>query len=235
MVDLAKPATVRAFTQAWPADRPLHLLVNNAGIMACPLTRVGPGWEAQLAVNHLGHTALTIGLLPALRRTEGARVVALSSVAHRLASVDLDDLHFERRPYDKWKAYGQSKSANALMTLALDTRFAGDGLTANAVHPGGIITGLQQHLPVEEQRRLGFLEEDGSPSARFKTVAQGASTTAWAATAPELAGVGGRYLEDCREACRRSPAIAIDYAAHIMDRELADRLWVASERLLADA
>ena len=232
-LDLADVPGVRAFAGAWGA-RPLHLLVNNAGVMACPLARTPSGWELQFATNHLGHFALTTGLLPALRAAGTARVVTLSSMGHKLAGIDFDDLHFERRPYNKWKAYGQAKSANALMSLGLHDRHAGDGLTALAVHPGGVDTELHRHVPDEEKRAMGWMGDDGQLSRHFKTPEQGAATSVWAATSPDLAGRGGLYLEDCQEGLPAAPDDRRSgYAPHIMDREVARRLWAVSEQLLA--
>jgi NAD(P)-dependent dehydrogenase (short-subunit alcohol dehydrogenase family) len=238
-LDLADLVSVRRFAHAWNTQaKPLHILINNAAIMACPLQRTTQGWESQFATNHLGHFALTTGLLPALQAAGAhggdARVVCLSSSGHKLSTVHLDDLHFAHRPYDKWKAYGQAKSANALFALGLHLRFAAQGITANAVHPGGIMTGLQKYLSVDEMRAMGWFKEDGTPLDLFKSVAQGASTSAWAATAPELAGHGGHYLEDCHEGVPAEPGNRISgYAAHIMDAALADGLWEASEQMLA--
>src|SRR5512139_1318689 len=164
LLDLADLASVKRFTDDWLArGAPLHVLVNNAGIMACPLTRVGPGWESQFATNHLGHFALTRALLPALLESDAPRVVALSSSGHRLSSIVFDDIHFERREYNKWKAYGQAKTANALMALHLDTLHANNGLTANAVHPGGIKTGLSRFISREEMEAMGWVRP-GAPA-----------------------------------------------------------------------
>ena len=234
-LDLADLSSVRGFATAWGAA-PLHVLVTNAGIMACPLTRTAAGWELQLAVNHLGHAALVRALLPALLAAAPARVVALSSAAHRIASVDLEDPFFERRPYSKWKAYGQAKTCNGLMALALDGAYASHGLTANAVHPGAIMTGLQQHLSLDEQRASGLIDEHGNPPAFFKSAAQGAATSTWAATAPALAGRGGLYLEDCKQGAPATPEDRwAGYAPYLADRDLAARLWAWTCSTLDDA
>lgn len=240
-LDLADLISVRRFASQWTsAGKPLHMLINNAGIMACPLERNALGWESQFATNHLGHFALTTGLLPALQlaASDGgdARVVCLSSSGHKIATVDLDDIHFEHREYDKWKAYGQAKSANALFSLGLHLRHGSEGITANAVHPGGIMTGLQKNLATEEMRALGWLKEDGAPLDLFKSPAQGASTSVWAATAQALRGHGGLYLEDCRQGVQAERGNRVSgYAPHIMDADLANRLWLASEEMLAKA
>lgn len=238
-LDLADLASVRSFAAGWlETGTALDILINNAGIMACPLTRTAQAWEAQFATNHLGHFALTSALLPALQQagtsTGEARVVCLSSTGHKIAGVDFDDIHFERRNYNKWHAYGQAKSANALMALGLHLKYASRGITANAVHPGGIMTGLQKFLPLEEMRALGWLKADDTPLDIFKTPAQGASTSVWAATAPALKGHGGLYLEDCRQGLPAEPSNRISgYSPHIADPTLALRLWKVSERMLS--
>lgn len=239
LLDLDDLGSVRHFAAAWLAsDRALDILINNAAIMACPLTRTAQGWEAQFAINHLGHFALTTALLPALQRAGhnhgDARVVCLSSSGHKIAGVNFDDIHFERRDYNKWKAYGQAKSANALFALGLHGRHGGEGITANAVHPGGIMTGLQKFLPIEEMRALGWLKADDTPLDLFKTPAQGAATSVWAATAPALKGRGGLYLEDCQQGLPAEPSNRVSgYCAHIADPAAAERLWVVSQAMLA--
>ena len=238
-LDLADLASVRQCASDWLATgQALDMLVNNAAIMACPLTRSAQGWEAQFATNHLGHFALTTALLPALLKagaTHGdARVVCLSSTGHKLGGVVFDDIHFERRDYNKWKAYGQAKSANALMALGLHLKFGSQGITANAVHPGGIMTGLQKFLPHEEMQALGWLKADGTPLDIFKTIEQGASTSVWAATAPALKGHGGLYLEDCKQGVPAEPTNRVSgYSPHIADPAIAHRLWDVSERMLS--
>ena len=233
VLDLADLSSVRSAARSWCDHHPnLDILINNAGVMACPLGRTSDGFELQMGTNHLGHFALFEQLLPSLRSGDGARVVALSSSAHRRSDIVLDDLNYEDRPYDAWEAYGQSKTANALFAVELSRRFGDEGIWANAVMPGGILTGLQRHMSIEDQRAAGFVDEDGTPNVLFKNVEQGASTSVWAATAPQLAGVGGRYLEDCGEAGVMDPAMPfmgrMDYA---VDPERAVRLWEASEAL----
>ena len=240
-LDLGDLATVRQLAANWlTSGKALDILINNAAIMACPLTRTAQGWEAQFATNHLGHFALTTALLPALQKagqaSGDARVVCLSSSGHKIAGVDFDDIHFERRDYNKWKAYGQAKSANAMFALGLHLRHHADGITANAVHPGGIMTGLQKFLPLEEMRALGWLKADDTPLDIFKSPAQGASTSVWAATAPALKAKGGRYLEDCRQGLPAEPSNRVSgYSPHIMDAAAAQRLWEVSETLLTKA
>jgi NAD(P)-dependent dehydrogenase (short-subunit alcohol dehydrogenase family) len=238
MLDLGDLATVRKFAADWVATgNSLDILINNAAIMACPLTRTAHGWEAQFATNHLGHHLLTTGLLAALKKAGqahgDARVVCLSSSGHKLSGIDFDDIHYERREYNKWKAYGQAKSANALFAQGLHLRHRADGITANAVHPGGIMTGLQKFLPIEEMRAMGWLKADDTPLDIFKNPPQGASTSVWAATGAELKGKGGMYLEDCNQGLQAEPTNRVSgYSPHIMDAESAHRLWAVSDAML---
>lgn len=243
-LDLADLASVREFAAGIVRDLDaLDLLINNAGIMACPEARVGPGWESQFGVNHMGHFALTRALLPLLKKTPGHRVVALSSTGHKISDIRWDDIQFERDPYDKWQAYGQAKTANALFANALSRRVKGSGGLAFSVHPGGIFTPLQRHLPQEEQIRLGWLDENGEPSelakSGFKTPAQGCSTTLWAATAAALEGKPGVYCEDCDIAAPTDPdsqtARWFGVDGHAANDESAEKLWEISERILAQA
>lgn len=241
-MDLGDIASVRRFAEDIRASESrLDLLINNAGIMACPETRVGPGWESQFGTNHLGHMALTLGLMDLLNITGGARVVALSSTGHKISGIRWDDIAFRALPYDKWQAYGQSKTANALFANALSRRLRASGGHAFSVHPGGIFTPLQRHLGFEEQVRLGWLNADGSPSelakAGFKSTEQGCATTLWAATSAALAGRPGVYCEDCDIA---APTVAGSpfarfrgVEAHACDDEAAQRLWEISASMLA--
>jgi NAD(P)-dependent dehydrogenase (short-subunit alcohol dehydrogenase family) len=188
----------------------------------------------QFGTNHVGHFALTAGLLPALKAAGKARVVALSSIGHRRSDVHFEDLNFRERPYDPWAAYGQSKTANVLFAVGLTRRYASDGITANAVMPGGILTGLQKHMTRQEQMAMGWFDESGTPNPRFKSTAQGASTSIWAAVAPELEGVGGLYLEDCAVAQPwTSERPMSGYMPHARDPESAERLWSVSEEINA--
>jgi NAD(P)-dependent dehydrogenase (short-subunit alcohol dehydrogenase family) len=237
-LDLADLDSVRAFATAFlDTDRPIDLLINNAAIMANPETRVGPGWESQFATNHLGHFALANLLWPALRAApNGARVVALSSSGHKRSGVVFDDIMFDRRPYEKWQAYGQAKTANSLFAVQLDQLGADAGVRAFAVHPGGILTPLQRHLSKEEMMDFGWIDADGNPlETRFKTPEQGASTTVWAATSPRLEGMGGVYCEDCDIAAPTDPdaedARYRGVEAHAYDRDAAARLWEVSAAL----
>ncbi len=243
-LDLSSLPSIRAFADQMVQrlDR-LDLLINNAGIMACPLARVGPGWESQFGVNHMGHFTLTQGLLPLLRHTDHPRVVCLSSGAHKRSDIRWDDIGYDRSPYDKWQAYGQAKTANALFANALSRRLRDDGGRAFAVHPGGIFTPLQRHLPTEEMIALGWLGEDGQPSevARrgFKTPEQGCATTLWPATSALLDDTPGVYCEDCDIAEPTDPTSPLaryrGVDDHATSDESAEQLWAISEDLLAQA
>src|SRR3954452_523180 len=192
-LELTDPASIDAFVKAW--DGPLDILVNNAGVMAIQeLTLTDRGDEMQFATNHLGHFALALGLHDALAASGNARIVSVSSSGHLRSPVVFDDINFAFRPYDPWLAYGQSKTANVLFAVEAMRRWAGDGITANALMPGGIATNLQRHLDP------GYIESRVAEGARLKTPEQGAATSVLLAAAPDLEGVGGRYYEDCHEA-----------------------------------
>jgi len=197
-LDLADLDSVRVFAERFLASgRRVHIVISSAGIMACPETRVGPGWEAQFAINHLGHYALVNLLWPALARGHAARVVALSSGLDEASRIHWDDVHFERG-YDKWQAYIQSKKANALFAAWLDGLGRDSGVRAFSVNPGYILTPLQRHLTKAEMLAAGWIDEDGNAAMPvFKTPEQGAATQVWAATSPQLAGMGGAYCADC--------------------------------------
>lgn len=232
-LDLADQQSVHGFAERFLASgRSADIVINSAGIMACPETRVGPGWEAQFATNHLGHYALVNLLWPAISRG-GARVVTVSSGAHRISPIRWDDPQFERG-YDNWQAYGQAKTANVLFTVHLDAIGTSAGVRAFAVSPGSILTPLQRYLPKEEMVAKGWIDEDGnSADADFKTPEQGAATQVWAATSPQLAGMGGVYCEHCDIADRApsgepSNGGVLDYA---IDPEDAARLWTLSAEL----
>jgi NAD(P)-dependent dehydrogenase (short-subunit alcohol dehydrogenase family) len=232
MVDLADLSSVKAFTQAW-GGKPLNMLINNAGVMACPLSYTADDLEMQLGTNHFGHFALGVGLAGALRngaqKGRAARLVSLSSIGHLRSAMNFEDPHYHSRDYDKWAAYGQSKTANALFAVGFDKRLAGQGVNANSVMPGGIFTPLQRHLPHEEQVAMGWYDAEGKPAVGFKTPAQGASTSVWAAVGDELEGVGGLYLENLAQAGPYQPGNRFGVAPHALDAEAAERLWRLSE------
>jgi NAD(P)-dependent dehydrogenase (short-subunit alcohol dehydrogenase family) len=223
-LDLVDWASIAAFVDGWRG--PLHILVNNAGVMALPEERTAEGWEMQFATNHLGHFALAIGLRPALAAAGNARIVSVSSSAHQRSPVVFDDLHFAFRNYDPLLAYGQSKTANVLFAVAATARWAADGITANALMPGSIATNLQRYLGGTQ-----------TPPAQRKTPGQGAATSVLLATSPQLEGIGGRYFVDCNEAApvtRRTNDMT-GVAPFALDVGNADRLWEVSLRLLATA
>lgn len=232
-LDLGDLESVRGFSERFLASgRTIDIVIGSAGIMACPETRVGPGWEAQFATNHLGHFALVNRLWPAIV-PGGARVVSVSSRGHHFSGIRWDDVHW-RQGYDKWEAYGQAKTANVLFAVHLDRLGRDFGVRALALHPGGIITPLQRHLPKEEMVERGWIDEDGNvlnPEG-FKTPPQGAATQVWAATSPQLDGLGGVYLEDCDIA---EPATEGEertgVKAWATDPEQAARLWDLSAEL----
>ncbi|HEY1575245.1 MAG TPA: SDR family NAD(P)-dependent oxidoreductase [Pseudonocardiaceae bacterium] len=227
-LDLSDQRSVAAFTAAWTG--PLHLLINNAGVMNTPETRTPEGWELQFATNHFGHFALTTGLHDALAAAGGARVVSLSSRAHVRAGVDFDDIHFREREYEPMLAYAQSKTANVLFAVAASDRWADDGITVNAVHPGAVLTNLTRHM---DQAELDAAIERGRAAGEeFKTPQQGAATSVLVATWPALKGIGGRYFEDCNQAERHLPD-TYGVADHALDPAGAQRLWEVSEATLA--
>ena len=244
-VELADRASVSDFLANWSG--PLHILVNNAGVMALPELELTPeGWEMQFATNHLGHFELALGLHDALAAAGDARIVSLSSRGHLRSPVVFDDINFSSRPYDPWLAYGQSKTANVLFAVEATRRWAEDGTTANAVHPGGIDTNLSRHMDpkyVAELRASAAKDTDAETydgsQFRFKTVEQGAATSVLVATSPQLEGIGGRYFEDCNEARVLDPdapnTSTSGVAAYALDPENARRLWDVSLRMLDEA
>jgi NAD(P)-dependent dehydrogenase (short-subunit alcohol dehydrogenase family) len=226
-LDLADQASVAAFADGWSG--PLHVLVNNAGVMAIPeLRRTAEGWELQFATNHLGHFALAVRLRGSLEAAGDARVVSVSSGGHKSSPVLFEDLGFDRHPYDPWVAYGQSKTANILFAVEAARRWAPDGITVNAVHPGAIAeTNLARHMDPAEREAL-------SGAFRWKTVEQGAATSVLVATSPLLEGVGGRYFEDCNEAeplPEGTTMASSGVAPYALDAGNAERLWTVSEEL----
>ena len=237
-LDLMDPVSIDAFADRFLASgRALPILVNNAGIFVNQLTRDTRGYESQFSTNHLGHFQLTARLWPALRQAAGARVVSVSSRGHKRTGVDFDDPNFDRRTYDRFLAYGQSKTANALFAVALDARGEPHGVRAFSLHPGGIITGLVRHMTAEELRGAGIIDDQGrpiiDPERNMKTPEQGAATTVWCATSPQLDGLGGVYCENC-DIAGPVPADSTELlgvSPWAIDPGLADRLWILSERL----
>ena len=242
-MDLGNLNSVRKFTEDFKESfGKLDLLINNAGIMACPETRIGNGWESQFAVNHIGHFLLTKELMDTMAENDGARFVSLSSSAHSLTGILWDDIHFRNNSYDKWMAYGQSKTASSLVAIEFHRRMVDKGVSGFSVHPGGILTPLQRHLQKEEMVALGWMDEEGSPSEMakncFKTTSQGASTTLWCATSPSLNEIGGVFCEDCDIAKRKNEVDEslqryFGVADWAVDTEEASKLWDVTEKMLA--
>ena len=242
-MDLGNLNSVRKFTEDFKESfGKLDLLINNAGIMACPETRIGNGWESQFAINHIGHFLLTTELMDTMAENDGARFVSLSSSAHSLTGILWDDIHFRKNSYDKWMAYGQSKTASSLIAIEFHKRMVDKGVSGFSVHPGGILTPLQRHLQKEEMVALGWMDEDGSPSEItknfFKTTSQGASTTLWCATSSSLNGIGAVFCEDCDIAKRKNEVDEslqryFGVADWAVDTEEASKLWDVTEKMLA--
>lgn len=226
-LDLADLRSVAALTDAW--EGPLDILINNAGVMYTPELRTSEGRELQFATNHLGHFALATGLHPALAAAGRARIVAVSSVGHLRQAVDFDDIDYRRRPFDTRLAYGQSKTATVLFTVEATRRWAGDGITANAVHPGAVLSNLTRHMSQDE------LDKAIASGYTFKTPEQGAATSVLLATWPGVEGIGGRYFEDCQEAPLHREGVSGGVAAHALDSVAAERLWQVSLDMLASA
>lgn len=238
-MDLSRPDAIQAFcADVVGRGHPVSLLINCAGVMASPLRRDAAGHESQFSTNHLGHYRLTCGLWPALRASGDARVVAVSSRGHQIAGVDFDDIDFNRRAYDKWNAYGQSKTANALFAVALDLRGREQGVRAFSLHPGQILTDLGRHLSRDEIAAFDVLDENGqqkiAPELGLKTLEQGAATGLWCATSSALNGQGGVYCEDCNIATLNRPETGRKGVAQwAVDAEYAERLWRLSEQWTA--
>ncbi|BEP13045.1 SDR family NAD(P)-dependent oxidoreductase [Acidothermaceae bacterium B102] len=227
-LDLAKRSSVEAFVSDWSG--PLNILVNNAGVMASPRMYTVDGWELQFGTNHMGHFILTTGLRPALAAADGARVVSVSSSGHLRSSVDFDDLRFMQREYDPWLAYGQSKTANIWMANEIAVRWRDDGIVANSLMPGAIHTNLQRHVSAQELDRL---RARSGPDIGWKSVEQGAATSVLLAASPLVAGVTGRYYENCNEAEPNAGGARTGYATWAYDEAGAARLWDTSLQLLA--
>jgi NAD(P)-dependent dehydrogenase (short-subunit alcohol dehydrogenase family) len=237
-LDLANPDTIERFAD-WFLNKgsPLHMLVNNAGVMFTPFGKDARGYETQFAINHLGHFELSLRLWPALARARGARIVALSSRGHRYSPVHFDDVNFDRRPYDKFAAYGQSKTAVALFAVGADQRGKADGIRAFSVHPGRIVsTHLSRFMSDEERAAIPMVDSLGqafdAPEDFIKSIEQGAATSVWCATSPTLDGLGGLYCEDCNIAPVVEPdSQGLGVRPYAIDPVLADQLWSLSERM----
>ena len=240
-VDLADPSSVIKFVDRFlDSNFTLDILINNAGIMACPQMPTKEGWDLQFAVNHIGHFILTKGLMPLMKKADEPRIVTLSSTGHKLSGIQWDDVNF-KNSYDKWQAYGQSKTAASLLAVEINTRMKEQGIKSYSVHPGGIVTPLQRHLENEEMVALGWKKEDGSLSdmaaAAFKSPSQGASTTLWCATSPMLNDISGVYCEDCDVAPRQSEGPEARYvgvADWAVDTDEATKLWELTEQMISN-
>ena len=239
-MDLSDLPSVTRFGEAIAANHPkIDIAIFNAGVMACPLYRTQQGLEWQLGVNHVGHYVLLQTLLPALRAARGARLVTLSSIAHRMSAVRFDDMNYTDREYDKWQAYGQAKSAQSLMAVELDRREAGNGIRSFSVHPGGIFTPLQRHLGNAEMAEFGWTDTDGRPSPvaekLFKTTTQGCATSLWAATHSLLDNIGGVYCEDCNvsDVVPDESNAFTGVRQWAVDSETAQRTWTETEALIS--
>ena len=241
VVDLGDLATIRAFaTDFLDCHEGVDILINNAGVMACPQGVTVDGFEVQFGTNHLGHFLLTSLLLPALLRRAQPRVVTLSSAGHSRSDVDLDDPFFATTPYSPWEAYGRSKSANALFARELANRYGDRGLLSFSVHPGGIITDLGRHLDEDlmadmaafAKERAATAGDPGGAEIVWKTVEAGAATEVWAAVAPELVAHNGAYLADCGVGILGANPGANGYLPHVADDQTAAALWVLSEQLV---
>lgn len=238
-LDLADPSSAQSFVNEFvDSGMSLDILINNAAVMACPQMPTKEGWDLQFAVNHIGHFIITKGLLRTMS-SSGSRIVTLSSTGHKLSGIQWEDVHFEES-YDKWKAYGQSKTAASLLAVEISERMKDEGIKTYSVHPGGIFTPLQRHLEKEEMIALGWLGEDGELSemaaANFKSPTQGASTSLWCATSPMLEEVSGVYCENCDVAVRQEDgpmARYIGVADWAVDTDEAAKLWDLTEHTLS--
>jgi NAD(P)-dependent dehydrogenase (short-subunit alcohol dehydrogenase family) len=239
-MDLSDLDSIKRFTDLVKNNLSLSILINNAGIMACPESKTSNGWDLQFAVNHIGHFVLTHELIDSMDQSSGARIINLSSTAHKFSGICWDDIHF-LNSYDKWVSYGQSKTATSLFSIELDRRFKDKNIRSFAVHPGGIFTPLQRHLQQEEMVAMGWLNEDGSLSelakAGFKSSTQGASTSLWAATSSQLDNKGGLYCENCDVANLAGGSPEERYFGvrdWAVDSDEAKKLWHSTEKLLAN-
>lgn len=231
-LDLAEPGSVQAFARS--INGPVDSLINNAGVSKTPDSHLPNGLEVRFATNHFGHFLLAL-LLRRQMAMRGARLIVVSSAAHKGCPVHLDDLQWTRRAHSDGAAYAESKSANILFAQEADRRWRGEGIFVNAVLPGSVLTGLQRYHGEALKRRIGFIHEDGTVDAMVKSVQQGAATSVWAATAPELDGCGGLVLEDCAQALPVGPQTHpwAGYDSSVSDPSAANALWEQSLALSA--
>jgi NAD(P)-dependent dehydrogenase (short-subunit alcohol dehydrogenase family) len=238
-LDLSDLASVRACADSLLADgQPLDIVITNAGVMATPFGRTADGFETQFGTNFIGHFVLVNRIAQLIR--EGGRLVSLSSAAHHISDIDLDDPNFEQTSYDRWIAYGRSKTADALFAVEFDRRHRGRNVRATAVHPGGIQTELQRHYPPEEERALvasinAANAAAGLPPFKYKTIPQGAATSVWACAVADADAVGGRYCEDCHVAeIDDSDGIHSGVRSYALAPERAKALWAKCEELVGE-
>lgn len=238
--DLASLASIRAAAKEANARfARIDLLINNAGVMACPLSRTADGFEMQFGTNHLGHFLLTNLLMPLVEKGQAPRIVNLSSRGHHIDQVHFDDPNYTSRDYEKWQAYGQSKTANILFAVGLEKRLAARGIHAYALHPGGIHTNLGRHMSEADvaaltERIRKSAETAGQKPQGFKTIPQGAATTCWVATSAALAGAGGLYCEDCHVADQDDENPVRGVRSYALDADKAEQLWALSEELVGE-
>lgn len=240
VVDLADLGSIRRFADKFLSSHDaIDVLMNNAGVMACPFGHTADGFETQFGTNHLGHFALTALLMPAVLRGNAPRVITLSSAGHSRADVDLDDPNFKTTPYSAWVSYGRSKTANALFARELATRYSGKGVLSFSVHPGGIITELGRHLNDELMADMARFAKEraeragvtASPGFKLKSIEAGTATQVWAVVAPELANHNGAYLADCGVGVLNGDPGRNGFLPYLLDDTKAAGLWELSERL----
>jgi NAD(P)-dependent dehydrogenase (short-subunit alcohol dehydrogenase family) len=230
-LDLSDLASVMRFADQ--ITGPVDVLIANAGVSKTPDAHLPNGLDVRFATNHLGHFLLALRLRRPLAQ-RGARIVMLSSAAHKSNPIRLDDLQWQQRSHVDGAAYAESKSANILFAQEATRRWSADEIFANAVLPGSALTGLQRYHGEALKRRIGFINADGTVNAMVKTIPQAAATTIWAATAPELKGRGGLVLEDCAEALIAGPGTHpwSGFDPSVADAEAARRLWDYSLELI---
>ena len=236
-VDLASLKSIQAGGfEANSRFSEIDLLINNAGVMACPQMLTADGFEMQFGTNHLGHFLLTKLLMPLIFNGVDKRIVNLSSRAHHLSTIDLIDPNFKEREYEKWKSYGQSKTANILFSVGLEKRFSSVGIHSIAVHPGGIVTNLGRHMTDQDMEwMMKRMEETQKAGGKgLKTIPQGAATTCWAATSVDLSETGGVYCEDCHIAKIDDEAADGGVRSYALEQSTADGLWALSEDLVGE-
>ena len=241
IVDLADMSSIRSYAESFlQKERAIDVLINNAGVMACPRLTTNDGFEMQFGTNHLGHFLLTNLLMPAIRTGHKPRIINLSSAGHTHSDVDLEDPNFETTEYSAWESYGRSKSANIHFTRELVRRY-GDELQSFAVHPGVIITELGRHLTPElmeemvervKARSTSSTEAKQTGGLPFKSMEAGAATQVWAATTDDLAGNNGSYLGDCKVGVEGGNPSENGYLPYIYNEDTAKALWALSEEMV---